>query len=96
MKKIIVSLVLLVTTIGSAQNWNSSLEDAKAMATKENKKNPEIVELVHNFCGVLPTTRVPQMRGQIRMASLLPHPKIPAKRKASLSSFRQCMVERAP
>lgn len=38
MKKIIVSLVLLVATIGSAQNWNNSLEDAKAMATKENKK----------------------------------------------------------
>ncbi len=38
MKKIIVSLVLLVATFGSAQNWNNSLEDAKAMATKENKK----------------------------------------------------------
>lgn len=38
MKKIIVTLVLLVATIGSAQNWNNSLEDAKAMATKENKK----------------------------------------------------------
>jgi len=38
MKKIIVTLVLLVATIGSAQNWNNSLEDAKAMAAKENKK----------------------------------------------------------
>jgi thioredoxin-related protein len=38
MKKIIVSLVLFVATISSAQNWNNSLEDAKAMATKENKK----------------------------------------------------------
>lgn len=38
MKKIIVTLALLVAAIGSAQNWNNSLEDAKSIAAKENKK----------------------------------------------------------
>lgn len=38
MKKIIVTVVLFVATISFAQNWNNSLEDAKTMAAKENKK----------------------------------------------------------
>ena len=38
MKKIAAFLFLLVTTVGLSQNWNNSLEDAKVLASKENKK----------------------------------------------------------
>ena len=37
MKKILLSLFLLITTLGFSQNWKTNFEEAKTQATAENK-----------------------------------------------------------
>jgi thioredoxin-related protein len=38
MKKIVVLVLLFMATFGYSQNWKSSLDEAKSIAVKENKK----------------------------------------------------------
>jgi thioredoxin-related protein len=50
MKKFLISLFLLITTLGFSQNWKTNFEEAKSAATIENK-NILLVFSGSDWCG---------------------------------------------